>query len=187
MNQLATMLDTDLTVDPRARSARSADEAESGVDFGQVLQGLSKPEDASVDSAGFGHVRRHAKKGVGDGLAITTSESIVPTSPLEGAKGAPLTPIDIGSVLAKVDPRATPSASGETRLRRELLEALARLRGLGCHAVSSFAVRTPVVRRLRPMQPRWSTRPSSRGPRAVAAWRVSPWRAVPVAQAPVWC
>jgi flagellar hook-length control protein FliK len=115
MNQLATMLDTDLTVDPRARSARSADEAESGVDFGQVLQGLSKPEDASVDSAGFGHVRRHAKKGVGDGLAITTSESIVPTSPLEGAKGAPLTPIDIGSVLAKVDARATPSASSETK------------------------------------------------------------------------
>jgi len=115
MNQLATMLDTDLTVDPRARSARSADEAESGVDFGQVLQGLSKPEDASVDSAGIGHVRRHAKKGVGDGLAITTSESIVPTSPLEGAKGAPLTPIDIGSVLAKVDDRATPSASSETK------------------------------------------------------------------------
>jgi flagellar hook-length control protein FliK len=110
MNQLATMLDTDLTVDRRARSARSADDAESGVDFGQVLQGLSMPEDASVNAAGFGHVRRHAKKSVGDGLAITS---------FEGAKAAPLTPIDIDSAavslgsteIAVSAPNGSPNAS----------------------------------------------------------------------------
>lgn len=123
MNQLATMLDTDLTVDPRTRSGRTPGEPEAGPDFGQVLQGFSQPEGASVDAPDFAHPRRHGKTGTSDAVSIVTVEPLVSTvvagrpvvaESLEVPKDAPVLPIDIGAMLAKVDPRATPSASGET-------------------------------------------------------------------------
>lgn len=98
MNQLATMLDTDLTVDARARTARTGTDAESGADFGQVLQGISKPDEASVSTEQAGRNSRHSKKGNIDGLLNVSADPVVSTVPmtrpvttevLDGQKEAP--------------------------------------------------------------------------------------------------
>jgi flagellar hook-length control protein FliK len=82
MNQLATMLDTDLTVDARARTARTGTDAESGADFGQVLQGISKPDEASVSTEQAGRNSRHSKKGNIDGLLNVSADPVVSTVPM---------------------------------------------------------------------------------------------------------
>ncbi|NDE01044.1 MAG: flagellar hook-length control protein FliK [Gammaproteobacteria bacterium] len=68
MNQLATMLDTDLGIDPRVRSSRSAGETETGTDFGQVLQGLAKTEEGTGSIVDAGESPRTHKKIKTDGL-----------------------------------------------------------------------------------------------------------------------
>ena len=82
MNQLATMLDTDLTVDARARTARTGTEAECGADFGQVLHGISKPDEASVSTEHAGRNSRHSKKGNIDGLLNVSADPVVSTVPM---------------------------------------------------------------------------------------------------------
>jgi flagellar hook-length control protein FliK len=76
------MLDTDLTVDARARTARTGTDAESGADFGQVLQGISKPDEASVSTEQAGRNSRHSKKGNIDGLLNVSADPVVSTVPM---------------------------------------------------------------------------------------------------------
>lgn len=82
MNQLATMLDTDLTVDPRARAARTGTDAESGADFGQVLQGISKPGEATIGTEQAGRNSRHSKKGNIESLLNVSADPVVSTMPM---------------------------------------------------------------------------------------------------------
>ncbi len=82
MNQLATMLDTDLTVDPRARAARTGTDAESGADFGQVLQGISKPGEATIGTEQEGRNSRHSKKGNIESFLNVSADPVVSTMPM---------------------------------------------------------------------------------------------------------
>ena len=82
MNQLATMLDTDLTVDPRARAARTGTDAEPGADFGQVLQGISKPGEATIGTEQAGRNSRHSKKGNIESLLNVSADPVVSTMPM---------------------------------------------------------------------------------------------------------
>jgi len=117
MNQLATMLDTDLTVDARARTARTGTDAESGADFGQVLQGISKPDEASVSTEHAGRNSRHSKKGNIDGLLNLSADPVVSTMPmtrpvttevLDGQKEAPGDTTLVEQSLAPVEQSLAP-------------------------------------------------------------------------------
>ena len=119
MNQLATMLDTDLTVDARARTARTGTEAESGADFGQVLHGISKPDEASVSTEHAGRNSRHSKKGNIDGLLNVSADPVVSTVPMtrpvttEVVDGQKEAPGDTTLVEQRGDSLITSTASGD--------------------------------------------------------------------------
>ena len=119
MNQLATMLDTDLTVDARARTARTGTDAESGADFGQVLQGISKPDEASVSTEHAGRNSRHSKKGNIDGLLNVSADPVVSTVPMtrpvttEVVDGQKEAPGDTTLVEQRGDSLITSTASGD--------------------------------------------------------------------------
>ena len=119
MNQLATMLDTDLTVDARARTARTGTEAECGADFGQVLHGISKPDEASVSTEHAGRNSRHSKKGNIDGLLNVSADPVVSTVPMtrpvttEVVDGQKEAPGDTTLVEQRGDSLITSTASGD--------------------------------------------------------------------------
>ena len=127
MNQLATMLDTDLTVDARARTARPGTDAESGADFGQVLQGLSKPDEASVSTEQAGRNSRHDKKGKVDGLLTASADPIVPAMPM--ARPATTEILD-GQLLA-----GQKEAPGEATLVEQRGDSLITGTAAGTHAL----------------------------------------------------
>ena len=80
MNQLATMLETDLGIDPRVRNSRSAGETETGTDFGQVLLGLAKPDEGAGSAVDAGESSRTHKKVKKDGMLDVAPDAQMATA-----------------------------------------------------------------------------------------------------------
>lgn len=122
MNQLAAMLDTDLTVDPRARTTRAGADAEPGADFGQVLQDISKPDESAVSADPLGRNVRHGKKGKADSLLAVSADPIVSSTPvarpaavggLDGQTEAPTQRVEIEAMRAGAHGAAAAAVPGE--------------------------------------------------------------------------
>jgi flagellar hook-length control protein FliK len=80
MNQLATMLETDLGIDPRVRNSRGAGETETGTDFGQVLLGLAKPDEGAGSAVDAGKSSRTHKTVKKDGPLDVASDAQMATA-----------------------------------------------------------------------------------------------------------
>ena len=141
MNQLATMLDTDLTVDARARTARTGTDAESGADFGQVLQGISKPDEASVSTEQAGRNSRHSKKGNIDGLLNVSADPVVSTVPMTRTSTAT-------DALKPVHSVPVEALDGSGRTNGKAVGSLAGPNGTGLPATTAVAAAASGISKL---------------------------------------
>jgi flagellar hook-length control protein FliK len=104
MNQLATMIDAELGIDPRTRSSRVAGETESGVDFGQVLLGMVNQDDASTGVGDVADNSHRHKKAKFDSLPGAAEEPVAGAASLAiVSKEMPVMGGDSGAMVAKSD------------------------------------------------------------------------------------
>jgi len=125
MNQLTTMLDTDLGIDPRVRGAGGAGDVEAAVDFEEVLFGIAKPGDVGRTVIDEAHGSRLSKKPKTELSLDVEPEAIVPAAltktltPEQRARapeGASANATQVeGATIIPADPlTASAPTSGET-------------------------------------------------------------------------